>query len=90
MRIRGVVRTAELAEDPAGNDQVELVLGLQGVGRDQPRRIVVPFALLIADPSLDPDTVAGRGVEAEVELDGAGRWVVSRVAFAGRVLRPQE
>ena len=67
MRIRGIVRTATLEEDPAGGDRIELVLRVQGVGPGQPRTLVVPYELLLADPDLDPDAVAGKGFEAEAD-----------------------
>jgi hypothetical protein len=67
-----------------------MVLRVQGVGPQQPRTLVVPFDLLVDDPSLDPDAVAGRGFEAEVSLDDEERWVVGEVRFASRVLRPKE
>ena len=88
MRIRGIVRTATLREDPAGGDRIELVLRVQGVGPGQPRALVVPYELLLADPDLDPDAVAGKGFEAEADELEPGRWVVGEIAFAtGHVLR---
>ena len=90
MILRGVVRTADLQEYPAGSDQVELLLSVQGVGAGQPRRLVIPFALLLQNDELGPDEVKGRGFEAEAEEDAEGRWVVSRIAFASKVLRPPE
>jgi hypothetical protein len=88
MRLRGVIRTAELQEFPPGSDQVELVLRVQGVGPGQPRLLVIPFPLLVADDSLDPDVIAGRGFDADAEQDDQGRWLISRIAFASKVLRP--
>ncbi len=90
MQIRGFVKIAALEEVEPGGDRVELWLGLQGVGRDQPRKVVVPFELLVADATIDPDDVAGRGFAAEVEQDATGRWVVSTLELAARVLRPAE
>ena len=90
MRIRGFVRTAVLQEVEPGGDRVELLLGLQGVGPAQPRQIVVPFEVLVADAAIDPDDVAGRGFAADVEQDAAGRWIVVRLELAARVLRPTE
>lgn len=90
MRIRGVIRTGTLEEDPLDPEQIELALRLQGVGRDQPRSVVIPFSLLLADPTIDPEAVAGRGFEAEVSQAADGRWLVSEIAFASRVLRAQE
>ncbi len=90
MRLRGVVRSADLQEETPGGDRIELALRLQGVGPGQPRLVVVPYTLLLRYESLDPDEVAGRGFEAEVGQDDRGRWVVSEIAFASRVLRLEE
>ena len=52
---------------------------------------MVPYELLLGDETLEPEQVQGKGFEAEVNEDPAGRWVVSEIAFAtGRVLRAQE
>ena len=90
MTLHGFVMSAELAEESAGGDRVELTLRIQGVGPGQPRRIVVPHDLLLADPSIDADDVVGRGFEAEVEQAGASRWEVRILSLASRVLRPKE
>jgi hypothetical protein len=91
MQIRGIARTAMLEENPPGSDRIEMVLRVQGVGPDQPRLLVVPYELLLGESTLDPDLVQGKGFQAEVAEDGAGRWVVSEIAFAsGRVLRAPE
>ena len=88
MRIRGIVRTATLEENPPGSDRVEMVLRVQGVGPGQPRTLVVPFELLLADPDLDGDAIQGKGFEADAEEAEAGRWVVGEIALAtGQVLR---
>jgi hypothetical protein len=88
MQIRGIVRTAALEENPPGSDRIELVLRVQGVGPGQPRTVVVPYELLLADPGLDPDGVQGRRFEAEVDEAEPGRWVVGDIAFAsGQFLR---
>ncbi len=88
MRIRGVVRTAELQENPPGSDQIEMKLSVQGVGPGQPRSLVIPFSLLLENESIDPEEIRGRGFEAGIEQDEQGRWVVAEIAFASRVLRP--
>src|SRR5262249_19790941 len=62
---------------------------VQGVGPQQPRTLVVPFAMLVDDPSLDPEAVTGRGFEADISLDDEDRWVVGQISFASRVLRPK-
>jgi hypothetical protein len=88
MRIRGIVRTATLEENPPGSDRIELVLRVQGVGPGQPRTFVVPYELLLADPDLDPDAVQGKRFDAEVDEAEPGRWVVGEIAFAsGQFLR---
>ena len=33
MRLHGLIRSAELQENPPGSDQIEMVLLVQGVGR---------------------------------------------------------
>lgn len=88
MQIRGVIQSAELRE--LGEDQVEMDVRVQGVGPGQPRRLVVPFALLVADPTLDAEAIGGHGFEALVEQEGAGRWVATEFRVAARrVLRPE-
>ena len=88
MRIRGIVQTATLEENPPGSDRVELILRVQGVGPGQPRTFVVPYDLLLTDPDIDPDTVPGKRFEAEVDEAEPARWVVSEIAFAtGQFLR---
>jgi hypothetical protein len=87
MHLRGVIRTAELRESGIG-DEIEMVVRVQGVAADQPRLLVLPFSLLLEEPSLEPETVRGRGFEATVEELAPGRWVVTRISVAGRVLRP--
>lgn len=90
MILHGFVMSAELIEDPSGDDRVELILRLQGVGPGQPRRIIIPHHLLVADPTLDADDAVGRGFEAEVESTGPTRWVASRLSLGERVLRARE
>ena len=91
MRIRGIVRTASLEENPPGTERIEMILHVQGVRPDQPRVLVVPYELLLGDETLDPEQVQGKGFEAEAEFDEAGRSIVSAIAFAtGRVLRQPE
>jgi hypothetical protein len=88
MRIRGIVQAAELEENPPGSDRIEMILWAQGVGPDKPKRVVVPYEMLLQDPELDPDHVRGHGFQAEVSQDNEGRWVVSEIVFAtGQVLR---
>jgi hypothetical protein len=87
MHLRGIVQTASLDENPPGSDTIEMTLRLQGVGPGQPRKAVIPYAMLLDDDSLDPEAIAGRAFEAEVEQDDQKRWLVSRITFASRVLR---
>jgi hypothetical protein len=90
MRLRGIVLRAELLESAEAPDGVDLALLLQGVGPSQPRRVVVPFSLLLREPSLDPETIQGHGIEAEVALSAGGTWIVETISIAGRrVLRPE-
>jgi hypothetical protein len=88
MQLRGIVRAATLDENPPGTDRIEMVLRVQGVGPGQPRMLVVPYELLLADPSLDPDQVVGKGFQAEAAEDAGGRWIVTAIAVAAsRILR---
>lgn len=90
MHLHGIVMTATLEPDPADPDLVEMHLLLQGVGPGQPRRIVVPMAILIAEPDIEPELVVGHAFEAEVEEVAPKRWVAEAIQFArNRVLRPE-
>jgi hypothetical protein len=90
MHLHGIVRTATLTENPPGSDTIEMVLTLQGVGPGQPRTIVVPFDLLLQDPTLEPEAIAGHAFQAEAIEAGPTRWVVTEIAFASRrVLRSE-
>jgi hypothetical protein len=92
MRLRGIIMKAELIEPatPVTDEMaVEMLLWLQGVGPAQPRRIIVPFSMLLENPALDPERITGHGFEAEVEADDEGRWIVQDLQLAARrVLRP--
>lgn len=91
MHIHGIVMSANLEENPPGSDIIEMLLRIQGVGAGQPRRIVVPYEVLVRDPSLEPETIVGHAFQAEIAEDAATRWVVREIAFAqNRVLRPEE
>jgi hypothetical protein len=91
MLLRGIIQSGTLVENPPGTDRIELVLKLQGVGPGQPRTVIVPFELLLADQSLDPDAIAGHGFEAEASQAEPGRWVVEQITVAQRrVLREPE
>jgi hypothetical protein len=90
MHLHGLIQSARLEENPRESDTIEMVLKVQGVGPSQPRTLVIPFELLVQDEMLDPDAIARRAFDAEVEQDPAGRWVVRSIAFASRVLREPE
>ena len=90
MHMHGIVMTATLEEVEDDAELVELLLTVQGVGPGQPRKIVVPMPLLIAQPDIDPETVAGHAFEAEVHQERPKRWVADTISFAARrVLRPE-
>lgn len=90
MLLHGIVMKAELVESPAGGDSVDLALVLQGVGPAQPRQVYIPFSMLLEDPTIDPDSLRGHGIEAEVSLDDSERWLVSSLRVKPkRVLRPE-
>lgn len=90
MRIVGIVQAAVLEENPPDSGQIEMLIWGQGVGRDKPRQIVVPFELLLQESNLDPDLIRGHGFQAEVEQADDGRWMVREIGFAANsVLRDQ-
>ena len=90
MILHGFIMSAVLAEESPKSDRVEVTLRIQGVGPGQPRRIVVPFDCLVANPEFDAEDVVGRNFEAQVEQAGATRWEVARITVSGRVLRTEE
>jgi hypothetical protein len=90
MFLHGIIQRATLEETPPESGNLEIALKVQGVAPGQPRTLVIPYSLLLADESLDADLIQGHAFEAEVEEDLLQRWVVSRIAFASRVLRPRE
>lgn len=89
MVLKGFIREAELQEHPIGSESIEMILKVQGVGPGQPRALVVPLALLLQRPELEPDEIKGRSFAAEVEPDAEGRWVVLDLTLAGRGLRDE-
>jgi hypothetical protein len=90
MHVHGIVMTAALEEAAGNADLVELHLAVQGVGPGQPRKVVVPMDLLIAQPEIEPESVVGHAFEAEVRQEGPKRWIVESISFATRrVLRPE-
>jgi hypothetical protein len=91
VRLKGIVQSAVLEENPPGSDLIEMILRVQGVGAGQPRKIVLPYELLLCEATLDPENVEGHSFEAEVELGADARWLVSQIAFAQkRILRDKE
>lgn len=90
MHIHGIVQTATLIESPPESGNLEIVLKIQGVGPGQPRTIVIPYPLLLRDETLDPEAIGGRAFDADIEHDQDRRWMVSRIDFAGRVLRSSD
>ncbi len=87
MHLKGIIQSAVLEEEPPESGNIQMVVRVQGVGPGQPRRLIVPYDLLLQDEDLEPDAVTGRAFEAEAETDSSQRWVVTTIAFAGRVLR---
>lgn len=88
MQLRGIVMSATLDENPPDSGIVEMTIRVQGVGAGQPRRIVLPFAILIQDETLEPESIQGHGFLAEVVEGSDKRWHVVEIVFAqGRVLR---
>jgi len=65
--IKGFIQSAELLQDPASDDRVMMVARVQGVGPGQPRKILIPFEILIAQEDLDPETMAGRAFMGSYE-----------------------
>jgi hypothetical protein len=90
MVLHGIIQTATLVETPPESGNIEIILKVQGVGPGQPRTLVIPYRLLLADESLEPELMQGRAFEAEVEEDAPRHWLVARIAFASRILRPPD
>ena len=88
MQLRGIVMSAALDENPPGSERIELTLWLQGVGPGKPRRIVVPYELLLSDPCARRRSRPGPRLRGRGRARRAGRWIVAAIGFAdGRVLR---
>ena len=89
MILHGFVMSAELAENPPGSARIEMALRIQGVGPGQPRRIVIPYDVLLADPSIDGDDIVGQQASRPKSSNlGPSRWDVRRISPGGaRVLR---
>ncbi|MCY2934099.1 MAG: hypothetical protein NT172_08040 [Planctomycetota bacterium] len=65
MTLKGFIQSAELVEDSSGPDRVMMIVRVQGVGPGQPRKILVPFEILVEQDELDAETMAGRAFRAE-------------------------
>lgn len=90
MHLHGIVMTATLEEDPADPDRVEMHLLVQGVGPGQPRKLVVPMEILVAQPDIEPESIRGHAFEAEVREAAPKRWITDAITFmTNRVLRPE-
>jgi hypothetical protein len=87
MHLHGIVQTANLEEIPPASGNLEIHLRVQGVGPGQPRKVIIPYAILLRDETLDPESIQGHAFDAEVEQDPAARWIISEIRFASRVLR---
>ncbi len=88
MTLRGFIRSAELLQDPHDENRVNLMASVQGVSPGQPRKILVPFEILLTLEDLDPDTVGGRAFRAEVETVENGAGIVTAIEVGpARVLR---
>jgi len=91
MTIRGFIRSAELLQDPASEDRVNLLAAVQGVGPGQPRKILIPFEILVAQDDLDPDQLAGRAFRAEILCVENGTGIIAAIEVGpGRILRESE
>jgi hypothetical protein len=90
MHLHGIIQTATLEEIPADSGNIEIVLKIQGVGPGQPRKITIPYTLLLQDETIDPETIQGRAFSAEVDQDPGGRWLITSITFASRILRRPE
>lgn len=91
MTIRGFIRSAELLQDPGSEERVHLAAAVQGVAPGQPRKILIPFEILIAHDEIDPDTIAGRAFRAEIASVENGLGIVAAIEVGpGRILREPE
>ena len=81
MRIRGIVRTATLAENPPGTDQIELILHVQGVGPGQPR--ILARKTWAGTPNYIFAAYRASGTEREVRLVAGPRRLAVDVQHRG-------
>lgn len=88
MTIKGFIQSAELVEDLNGPDRVMMLLKVQGVGPGQPRKLLIPFEILVAQDELDPDRLAGCAFRAAYENVSQATALIEAIEVgAGRVLR---
>ena len=88
MTLKGFIQSAELVEDTSGPDRVMMIARVQGVGPGQPRKILIPFEILIIQDELDVEQMAGRAFRAECSgVENAFGLVIAIEVGPARVLR---
>ncbi|MFM7593907.1 MAG: hypothetical protein ACKO85_19135 [Isosphaeraceae bacterium] len=91
MTIKGFIQSADLLQDPASEDRVMMIARVQGVGPGQPRKILIPFEILVAQEDLDPNTMAGRTFLGSYDQVIEGTALITYLEVGpGRVLRRPE
>ncbi len=88
MTLKGFIQSAELVEDTSGPDRVMMIVRVQGVGPGQPRKILIPFEILIVQDDLEAETMGGRAFRAECSgVETALGMVTAIEVGPSRVLR---
>lgn len=88
MTLKGFIQSAELVEDTSGPDRVMMIVRVQGVGPGQPRKILIPFEILIVQDDLEAETMGGRAFRAECSaVENALGMVTAIEVGPSRVLR---
>jgi hypothetical protein len=88
MTLKGFIQSAELVEDTSGADRVMMIVRVQGVGPGQPRKILIPFEILIVQDDLEAETMGGRAFRAECSgVENAMGMVTAIEVGPSRVLR---
>ncbi len=91
MTIKGFIQSADLLQDPADENKVMLLARVQGVGQGQPRKILIPFELLVQQEDLDPDNMVGRAFLAHYDEVIQATAIINSIEVGpGRVLRKPE
>lgn len=91
MTIKGFIQSADLLQDPASDDRVMMLARVQGVGPGQPRKIIIPFEILVAQDNLEPETMAGRAFQGSYDEVVEGTALITFIEVGpGRVLRRPE